>query len=186
MKKFMVVLAIVCVAVCSVFSVSAASKQDVIDKLGEIPSAIENKTVFYNGAVQMIKNSDLTEDQLEQLMPLLDELKTVLPENKGPAARNYTKDQINKVLDILDRGCKITNYSYETTHLKGDDGGRDFAIKLYDQNHKLVMVYNDGQVRATGVEDASSARTYVWLAGGVALLGVAVAVAFVAKKKVSQ
>lgn len=178
MKKLLVVLTIVAVFVCSMFSVSAATKDDLIAKMGEIPAA-KNES-FYDGAVKLIKDADLTAEQIDKLLPLLEEAKTVLPENKGAAAKNYTKDQINKVFDIIDKGCEITGYSYEVIKF---DNGKDFGVKFYDAEKKVVLEYTDGIVKSTGIEDANNSA-YVYLAAGVIVLALA-GVFVVVRKKVN-
>lgn len=185
MKKFVVILAVVSIAVCSVFSVSAASKNDLIAKLKEVPPA--NNEVFLDGAIKMIRNSNFTEDQIDKLIPLLDEAKQVLPENKGAAAANYTKEQQDKVFDILDRGCAITGYSYKVTHFNGTNAegqtvaGSDFGIVMYDNNNNKILEYTDGIVKA-GVDSEVNPVMYACLAGGLLLLAGAAAIIIVRRK----
>lgn len=185
MKKILAIITLVVVFVCGAVSVSAATKQDLIDKLGTIPAAIENKEVFYNGAVQVINNSNFTEAQMDALLAILDEVKVAIPTNKGPAARNYTEAERNAGLTALKKGCAAVNYSYEVTTLKTAEGEADFAIKLYDNNNKLVLVYTDGIIKATGVE-ANNNFNYIWLAAGVLAVAAAGVVVFVNKKKVNS
>ncbi|MBE7092815.1 MAG: hypothetical protein E7365_06525 [Clostridiales bacterium] len=176
MKKLVVVLTIVAVLVCSMFSVSAATKDDLIAKLGEIPAA-KNES-FYEGAVKMIKDSDLTAEQIDKLIPLLEEAKTILPKNEGASARDYTKEQRDKIFDILDRGCEITGYSYEVVTY---ENGKDFGIKLYAPDKSVALEYTDGIIKATGVEDANNSA-YIYLAAAIVVLALAGAFVVVRKK----
>ena len=185
MKKLVVVLSIIAVFVCGALGANAATKQDLIDYLGTIPSAIENKEIFYNGAVQLIKDSDFTEAQMEELLNLLKEAKAAVPENKGPAAVNYTKEQRAKVLELVEEACDVVNYSYEVTHLKNADGSTDWALTFKDENGKTALVYTDGIVKATGVLDQANNTTYLWLAAGVALI-LAAGAAVIVRKKASE
>ena len=182
MKKLVVVLSIIAIFVCGALGANAATKQELIDYLGTIPSAIENKEIFYNGAVQLIKDSNFTEAQMDELLALLKEAKAVVPENKGPAARNYTKEQRNKILELVDEACEVVNYSYEVTHLKTAEGGTDWALTIKDENGKTALVYTDGIVKATGVLDKANNATYLWLVAGVALILAAGTVVIVRKK----
>ncbi len=176
MKKFVVVLTIIAVLVCSMLSVSAATKDDLIAKLGEIPAA--KNEVFYEGAVKFIKDADLTEEQIAKLIPLLEEAKTILPTNDGTAARDYTKEQREKVFDILDEGCEITGYSYKiVTYEKGEDVG----IKLYAPDKSVALEYTDGIIKATGVEDTNNSA-YIYLAAAIVVLALAGAFVVVRKK----
>ena len=182
MKKLVVILSVIAIFVCGALGANAATKQDLIDYLGTIPSAIENKEIFYNGAVQLIKDSDFTAEQMDALLELLKEAKTAIPENKGPAAADYTKEQRDKVLALVDEACKVVDYSYEVTHLKTADGATDWALTFKDDAGKKVLVYTDGVVKATGINDSANNVTYLWLAAGVALILAAGAVVIVRKK----
>ena len=176
MKKFVVVLTIIAVLVCSMLSVSAATKDELIAKMGEIPAA--KNEVFYEGAVKFIKDAELTEDQIAKLVPLLEEAKTILPKNEGAAARDYTKEQIKKIFAILDKGCEITGYTYEVVHF---EKGTDFGIRLYDADKAVALEYTDGIIKATGVEDANNSA-YIYLAAAVVVLALAGAFVVVRKK----
>ncbi len=178
MKKLVVFLTIVAILVSSMFTVSAATKDDLIAKLNEIPAA-KNES-FYEGAVKLIKDSDLTSEQIDKLIPLLEEAKTVLPANDGAAARDYTDEQIEKIFDILDRGCAITNYSYEATAFKGNDFGIILYKNISATEKEAVLEYTDGIIKATGVEDSSNA--YVYLIAGAVVLALAGAFLAIRKK----
>ena len=110
------------------------------------------------------------------------EAKIAVPENKGPAARNYTKEQRDKILELVDQACDVVNYSYEVTYLKTSTGGTDWALTLKDENGKTALVYTDGIVKATGVNDSASNLTHLWLVAGVTLILAAGAVVVVRKK----
>ncbi len=176
MKKLLVILTVVAILACSMISVSAATKDDLIAKLGEIPAA-KNET-FYEGAVKFINDADLTTEQIDKLIPLLEEAKTILPKNDGTAARDYTDEQVDKIFDILDKGCEITNYTYETVTY---ENGKDFGIKLYGPDKKVALEYTDGVIKATGIEDSNSSA-YVYLAAAVVVLALAGAFVVVRKK----
>ena len=47
MKKLVVFLSIIAIFVCGALGANAATKQELIDYLGTIPSAIENKEIFF-------------------------------------------------------------------------------------------------------------------------------------------
>ena len=175
MKKFVVVLTIIAVLVCSVLSVSAATKDELIAKLEQIPAA-KNQS-FYEGAVKFIKDADLTAEQIDKLIPLLEEAKTILPENEGTSARDYTPEQREKIFEILDEGCEITDYTYEVVHF---ENGTDYGIKLVAPDNSVALEYTDGIIKATGVEDTNNSA-YIYL--GAALVVLALAGAFVVVRK---
>ena len=176
MKKLIVILAIISLVVCSMFTVSAATEDDLIAKLKEIPAA--NNEQFLNGAIKLIKEEKFTEEEINKLIPLLEEAKTVLPEDKGTAARNYSQDQIDKVFELLDKACEITGCSYEAnTDRKGD-----YGITLYGSDGAVKLEYTDGKINATGVESSNNASV-IYLVAGVLVLAVAGAVIVMRKRE---
>lgn len=176
MKKFVVVLTIIAVLVCSMLSVSATTKDELIAKLDEIPAA--KNEVFYDGAVKFIKNADLTAEQIDKLIPLLEEAKTIIPKNEGAAARDYTPEQRKKIFEILDEGCEITDYSYEVVYF---EKGTDFGIKLIAPDNSVALEYTDGIIKATGVEDTNNSA-YIYLGAAIVVLALAGAFVVVRKK----
>ncbi|MBR2860991.1 MAG: hypothetical protein IKB86_04045 [Clostridia bacterium] len=176
MKKLIVILAIISLVVCSMFTVSAATEDDLIAKLKEIPAA--NNEQFLNGAIKLIKEEKFTEEEINKLIPLLEEAKTVLPEDKGTAARDYTDAQVDKVFELLDEACEITGCSYETTI----DKNNDYGIVLYGSDNEVKLEYTDGKVNATGVESANNASV-IYLVAGVLVLAAAGAVIVMRKRE---
>ena len=157
MKKFVVVLMIIAVLVCSMVSVSAATTDDLIAKLEEVPAA-HNK-VFHDGAVKFIKNADLPSEQIDKLIPILEKAKTIIPKNDGAAARDYTKEQRDQIFKLFKEGCEITGYTYEVVYY---EKGTDYGIRLYGPDKKVALEYTDGIIKATGVEEANNSA-YIYL-----------------------
>lgn len=180
MKKLAVLLILVAVFTFSMVSASAATTDDLIAALEAIPAA--NNKEFHDGAVKMIKEANFTTEQIDKLIPVLQDLKTAVPENKGAAARNYTKAEVDKVFDALDKACAITNYSYKVTDYKTSTGGADFEIKVYAPDKSVALEYTDGVVKATGVEENTNNFAYLYLVGGVIVAGLVGAVIVMRKK----
>ncbi len=179
MKKFVVFLTIIAVLVCSMVSVSAVTKDDLIAKLEEIPTA--HNEVFHDGAVKFIKNADLTEDQIAKLIPILEEAKTIIPKNEGAAARDYTKEQRDQIFKLFKKGCEITGYTYEVVYF---EKGTDYGIKLYAPDKTVALEYTDGIIKATGVDDVNNSA-YIYLAAAIVVLALA-GVFVVVRKKVND
>ena len=182
MKKIVVLLTLVAVFAFSMISASAATTDDLIKALEAIPAA--NNAEFHDGAVKMIKEADFTAEQIDKLLPILQELKTAVPTNKGAAARNYTKAEVDKVFAALDKACEITKYTYKLTDFKTTTGGSDWGIVIYAPDKTVALEYTDGVVKSTGVEEANNNFSYLYLAGGavvVALIGAVI----VMRKKVN-
>ncbi len=180
MKKLLVLLTLVAVLAFSMISVSAATTNDLIDALEAIPAA--NNKEFHDGAVKMIKEANFTSEQIDKLIPILNELKTAVPTNKGAAARNYTKAEVEQVFAALDKACAITNYSYKVTDYKTSTGGSDFGIKIYAPDKSVALEYTDGVVKATGVEESTNDFAYLYLVSGVLVVGLVGAVIVMRKK----
>ncbi len=176
MKKILVMLMIVALLVCSAISVSAATEDDLIAKLKEIPAA--NNASFLNGAIKLIKEQDFTEGEIDQLILILDRAKAILPENKGAAARNYTPQQIQGIIALLDEACTVTNYSYKFEVLPS----RDTTVDFFNDKGELILEYNDGKVNATGVEETLG-NGYIYLAAGLAVLVAAGAFIVIRKRE---
>ncbi len=180
MKKFVVLLTLIAVFAFSMVSASAATTDDLIKALEAIPAA--NNKEFHDGAVKMIKEANFTSDQIDKLIPILEDLKTAVPTNKGPAARNYTKAEVDKVFEALDKACAITKYSYKVTDYKTSTGGSDFGIKVYAPDKSVALEYTDGIVKATGVEDTTTGYEYLYLAGGAVVIALIAAVIVMRKR----
>lgn len=180
MKKLVVLLTLVAVFAFSMISASAATTDDLIKALEAIPAA--NNAEFHDGAVKMIKEANLTTEQIDKLIPVLNDLKTAVPTNKGAAARNYTKEEIDKVFDSLDKACEITKYSYTVTDYKSSTGGADFGIKVMAPDKTVALEYTDGVVKATGVEENASNYSYLYLVGAVVAVALVGAVIIMRKK----
>ena len=130
----------------------------------------------------MIKDANFTSDQIDKLIPILEELKTVVPTNKGAAARNYSKAEIDAVFNALDKACEITKYSYKVTDYKTTNGGSDFGLIFYAPDKTVALEYTDGIVKSTGVEDATNSYAYLYLAGGAVVIALIAAVVVMRKK----
>ncbi len=180
MKKIVVLLTLVAVFAFSMISASAATTDDLIKALEAIPAA--NNAEFYDGAVKMIKEANFTTEQIDKLIPVLQELKAAVPTNKGAAARNYTKAEVDKVFEALDKACEITKYDYTVTNYKTSTGGADFGIKVIAPDKTVVLEYTDGIVKATGVEESTNNYSYLYLLGAVVAVGLIGAVVIIRKK----
>lgn len=180
MKKIIAVLAIVSILVCSALCVSAAStKDDLIKAMEAVPAA--NNKVFHNGAVQMIKSTDMTPDQIDKLIVLLQKAKEILPENLGSSARNYSEDQVKAIFALMDEGCKIMGWSYTGT--MKTQLGNEFGIILKDGNGNTLLTYTDGiiPVRPTGEND--TINPMLWVVLGVAAVVMAAGAVVVIKRR---
>ncbi len=174
MKKLIVILTVMVVMACSMVTVSAASKDALIEKMKEVPAA--NNGIFYNGAVAEIKKAKLTEEQIDKLIVILDKAKTIIPKNDGTKARDYTKEQQKQVIDLLNEACEITGYSYKILH----EGGGSFELIVYTPEKTVAFIYDDGQL--VGKTGAEFNPTYLCLAGAVLALASAAAVIIFRKK----
>ena len=180
MKKLVVLLTLVAVFAFSMISASAATTDDLIKALEAIPAA--NNAEFHAGAIKMIKEANFTSEQIDKLIPVLNDLKTAVPTNKGAAAKNYTKAEVDKVFDAIDKACEITNYSYTVTDYKTSAGGADFGIKVMAPDKTVALEYTDGVVKSTGVNEGTNNYSYLYLVGAVVAVALVGAVIVMRKK----
>ncbi|MBP5661626.1 MAG: hypothetical protein J6X30_00540 [Clostridia bacterium] len=173
MKKFLIVLVALSVVVCGLFTVSAASKQELIAKMEEVPAS--HNTVFHDGAVREIENASLTSAQIDKLIELLDQAKTILPKNEGARAADYTPEQRAQIFALLDQACAETGYTYEIDR-EHTDG---FRVHVYQPNGEKAFIYDNGGILKAGENDFS----YLYLVSGVLLLAAAGTVIALRKKE---
>jgi len=174
-KLFAGILAIALVFCCAV-SAAAATKQELIDEFSKIPSSKYVITSIKNLSATV----DITDAQGDQIMAIVKELQTEVPADLGQSASSYSQKQIDDVFDALDQFCDVTKMTYKIDSAQSFDGTSSL-LTFYDSSNKVVCSYSNGVVK-TGVDNSFN-TAYIWLGASVVVLGAAVAVYFVARKK---
>ncbi len=189
MKRIAVFCAVLVILTVSLSSVSAFAytQDDLLNEFKTIPAShwvladIEN----------LNKTMTLTEEQCNALWPILQEVKALLPEDKGPtvyagtnhnnAGRAYDAETVAKVMDYIREACRITDCSFVTSLVPHPTHDIDIVFKLYDKSGTLIFEYDGDLVKQTGGSIDTKDNSWM-LIGGVAMLALAGGASVVASK----
>lgn len=179
MKKTLVLvlsLMMLLVAFAGAFSVSATTqytKNDIVEKISESPLYKYVKGDVTN----LTRTLDATPEQLNKLYDIADRFVKLGLKDKGGSASEYTTEEINAVLALIDEACDVLGYTYTFTASAKPQHKNDVVFNLYDAAGKQVYKFDGDVVKQTGF-DATATFVTVSLLGCALLL----AAAFVAKK----
>lgn len=169
MKKFISLLLAFVFVSLSVVSVSAATRQDVLDLANEkIPAKYETYHIW---AENILGQYDLDEAEWDEVLALLQSVVATFPEDEGQSLHLYTADQQRFALETLKKFCAITGSTYLLRNVASPKHVGDKEVLLYRADGKLVATL-DGDLYpdVTGTVDAS---IYLVLAGVLATLSAA-------------
>lgn len=151
MKKFLSVILIAVLLVSIViipFASSAKTKADVLACIQDTPTS----KYFYTAMVNASRNMEITEAQADELYELALQYKAAVPEDKGLSAHDYTPQQVETVLGIIDRVCAILNLRYTmdlaVAHTLQHEG--DQVIRFYSIEDNRVVFSYDGDEGGAG------------------------------------
>ena len=193
MKKIIAALLTVAVLLCTFVVPSfAATKADLLNEAAKAPIYKYVKAAVENAA----RNIEITEEQADQLMPLVKEAVALLSADNGPSMydvkghKNYTDAQLNAVMNIIKKACDILGFTYTFSSAASTKGSEyhvgDIIFKVFDKNGKLVFSYDGDLVADTSaVAETDSAAWVALTAASVVTLAAAAAFVF-ARKKVSE
>ncbi len=196
MKKMMTLLLAVVVLAAMLVPVSAASEEQLIEKFKEISISKRLLTEVENLAAAY----DVTEEQGDRLMVLLERAKKALPEDKGPGYANpeghesyfgpekypYTEEQLEEIMDIITEACDIMGFTYDFIPSENPMHENDIVFILKDAEGRLAFQYDGDLIKPLGeVEQENSSAPFV--VGGISVLTLAgLSVAAVKFKKKEQ
>ncbi len=192
MKKriavFCAMLVVLTVSLSSMFVADAYTQEDLLEEFKTIPAShwvladIEN----------LSKTMRLTEDQCNQLWPILQEVKALVPEDNGPTVwqgtnhgnggRAYSAETVAKVMDCVRAACKVTGCTFVKSLVPDSTHDFDIVFKLYDKDGKLIFEYDGDLVKQTGGDVVEKDSNTWLLVSGVAMLFLAAGAAFVVTK----
>ena len=177
MKKVFASLVAVVLMVSTVFvpSALAVTKSDLLAEAKKIPAS---KYVIVD-AENLMKTIDITDEQAEQLMPILKKVGAALPADLGEDPFNYTKEQRNVVLSALSEACDVLDLTYTIDVKSVSKGG--YTVSLFDKTGKKIYEYA-GVVKKTDV-DTNGMMGNIALAAGAVFLALALSSYVVLKKK---
>lgn len=191
MLMFLLALSLLISAFGGTFSASAYTQQDLLEEFATIPAS----HWVYADIENLSKTMQLTEEQCNQLWPILQEVKALVPTDNGPSVyhgsnhgntgRAYSAEVVAKVLDHIRAACKITGCTFVKSLVPNQTHEIDIVFKLYDSTGKLIFEYDGDLVKQTGAEEKGlSGAELGMLTAGIGFLLVSAGVAvFLAKRK---
>lgn len=182
MKRILALVVALVIAVSALSAgVCAADKSDLLAEAAKSPVYKYVKIALENAA----RTVEITDEQAEKLLPVIQRFNTIVTEDLGPTARNdndiYTMDQIRAVLECISEACEILNYTYKTKPSSDPKHIGDSVFMIYDQNGKLVFEYDGDVVADTSA--ASDADTVALAVGATVMLALGAAAIVAAKKR---
>lgn len=182
MKRFIAFMTAVVLLVATLaIGVSATTKADLLAEAAKSPVYKYVKVALENAA----RTVEITDEQAEQLLPIVKKAVAAIDEDKGPTARNedyiYTQAQIDAMMECVDEACAVLGYTYKLVPSTDPKHTGDNVFMFYNEDGKLVFQY-DGDVVAD-TDAASEMDTMGLLIGGVVLLAAGAAMIVVSKKR---
>ncbi len=192
MKKriavFFAMLVVLAASLSSVLTASAYTQEDLLEEFKTIPAS----HWVLDGIENLSKTMELTEEQCNQLWPILQEVKKLVPEDNGPTVyqgtnhnnggRAYSAEVVAKVLDYIREACKITGCTFVKSLVSEPTHGIDIVFKLYNKEGKLIFEYDGDLVKQTGGEVETEDGGAWLLIGGVSMLVLAAGAALAGRK----
>lgn len=188
---FVVAFSLLISAFGGAMSASAYTQQDLLEEFATIPAS----HWVYADIEKLSATMPLTEEQCNQLWPLLQEVKALLPTDNGPSVyhgsnhdntgRAYSAEVVARVLDLIREACKITGCTFVKSLVPEQTHDIDIVFKLYDSTGKLIFEYDGDLVKKTGAEqeNALQASEIGMLVAGVSFIALSAALAVVLAKK---
>jgi len=180
MKKFLAISLTVILAI-GLFAIgtSAATKSEILEEAAKSPVYHWVQITIEDAA----RSVEITEEQGDLIMPHVQAIVAAVPEDLGPTAHVYPKDQVETVMHHLAEICDILNYrlAYEEVHHTDLDHAGDIVVRIYNSEGQLVVEYDGDDLKQTDVAEENSA--WIWLAVGSAFVLAAAAVLVITKKR---
>lgn len=180
MKKFVCILLSVLFLAMGIGSVSAATRQDVIDYAYDtIPAKYPTYHIW---AENILGQYDLSEGEWDEVLAIVKELASAIPEDKGASLHTYSSSQHLAALNALNAFCDLTGSTYLIRDVAAPKHKGDQEVLLYKEDGSLVAVV-DGDLYpdVTGLAETTNNGTLWLVLSGVLALG-AVAVVVLRRK----
>ncbi|MBQ7822445.1 MAG: InlB B-repeat-containing protein, partial [Clostridia bacterium] len=156
MKKLISVLLILVMLTALAVSVNAddAAKTRLYNAAKDAcPTAYHDR---YLGIAQNILNQiDVTSEQADQVIALVEEGKAFFTTNKGPSLDAYTEEEIDKAVDLFERACAILSITAKVSAVADPEHEGDVIFKLYYNSDHIASI--DGDVITTSSSSGSGA-----------------------------
>lgn len=194
MRRFaalLITVALLAMSFSATISASAYTQEDLLEEFKTIPAShwvladIEN----------LSRSMRLTEDQCNQLWPILQEVKALVPEDNGPSVyhgsnhgntgRAYSAEVVAQVLDCIRAACRITGCTFVKTLVPNPTHEIDIVFKLYNSEGVLIFEYDGDLIQQTGGDETevdSSVSPWLLICGIGALLVAGAGTAFAGRR----
>ncbi|MBE6678473.1 MAG: hypothetical protein E7597_06740 [Ruminococcaceae bacterium] len=197
MRRFTVLLlsvAVLALSLSATMTASAYTQEDLMEEFKTIPASHWVLADFEN----LSRTMRLTEEQCNQLWPILQEVKALLPTDNGPTVhagtnngntgRMYSAEVVAQVMDHIRAACRITGCTFVKSLVPNPTHEIDIVFKLYDSTGKLIFEYDGDLIKQTGTDVAGSTSTSSpwYLYGGMGALILSLAGAVFATKRVRR
>ena len=152
-------------------------------KFKEIPISRYVLTEFENVAA----NYDITDEQGDALLELLEEAAIVFPEDKGPGYANpdnhgneayfgtekypYTEAQLDALMGIIAEACDIMDWSFTMINSERPQHAGDVVLVVRDSEGAIVLSYDGDVVKALGEVEEETTDEILTSSGIVTDLG---------------
>ena len=182
MKKIITALLAVVLLSAMLIPASAATEEELVEEFKKIPISRYLITEVENLAA----NYDVTEEQGDLLMELVEQAKEAFPEDKGPGYANpeghesyfgeekypYTEEQLDTAMAIIAEARDILGFTYEFVNSEKPMHDGDISIILRDSEGRIALRYDGDIIKPLGeVEDEQSSAPY--LVGGISVITLA-------------
>ena len=182
MKKIITALLAVILLSAMLIPASAATEEELLEEFKKISISKHLITEVENLAA----NYDVTEEQGDLLMELIEQAKEAFPEDKGPGYANpdgyesyfgeekypYTEEQLDTAMGIVAEACDILNFTYEFVNSEKPMHDGDVTIVIRDSEGRIAFRYDGDIIKPLGeVEDEKSAVPYLF--GGISVITLA-------------
>ncbi len=138
MKKIACLILAVLFTVLGMVTASAASRQDVIDYAKE---TIPSKYITYHvWAENILGQYDLSEEEWDEVLSLLEDLVASFPSDKGQSLHTYESSQRAAAMQALNAFCDITGSTFVLRNVASPKHTGDQEVLLYKEDGTLVAV----------------------------------------------
>lgn len=156
------------------FSASAATPKE--DIVAAVKAAMPDK--YEEEYLPMLENVlnqiDVTAAQAEEVIGYIDAVKAAIKTDKGSSLSEYTREEIDIVLDNFDKSCTALGLTYEFVDAEDPDHEGDVDCIIYtDEGKKIGSVDGDG-VKKTGAAETNTTLMIAFAAFVVVAAGAAV------------
>ena len=139
----------------------------------------ENYHDLYLGTVQSVLDQiDVTDEQADQVIALIDEGKNYFTEDKGASLESYTAEEKTKAVELLNNACDVLLLEPKMEALSDVAHDGDAEVQIYYKG-SLIATLDGDPVKVTGGIESS-----VSVFAALALIAVGLSSLVVIKKRV--